>query len=207
MDAFTCEIDRRARDFFDALAPEWDAKTCPEHRVRLAAILQELPIAPEAWILDVGCGNGVLWPMLSPRLGPQGRIVAIDVSGAMLKAAQARHGTAQTLWIQADAATPSLTAGCFDAILCNSVFPHFADQALVMRELASLLKLGGWLAVCHSQSREAINAFHRKVGGLVGGHELPAETEMRRLSEQAGLHVDRLEDLDDRYLMLAKKQS
>jgi hypothetical protein len=73
-------------------------------------------------------------------------------------------------------------------------------------ELARVLRPGGRLAVCHSQSRDTINGFHSSRGGLIGGHFLPDAAGMARIMAHAGLWVASLEDAIDRYLLVAVKR-
>lgn len=198
-------LTARVRAFFDQHAPGWDAGIPPETLPRIAEILDGLDIAPGSRVLDVGAGTGVLAPMLAPRIGPGGRLVSVDISFRMLEAAMPRARAHHTILLQADVAHAPFCAGSFDWVICYSVFPHFLDQAHCLRELRGLLTPGGRLAVCHSRSREEINAFHRTVGDVVGGHTLPAREDMLRLLETAGLRPLALEEGADRYLALAQR--
>src|SRR5712691_592777 len=51
-----------------------------------------LALTPETTVLDVGCGTGASFPLLSARVGPSGRIVGVDNSGGMLHIARQRAG-------------------------------------------------------------------------------------------------------------------
>ena len=196
----------KMRDFFDDRASGWDAGVPPETVERAREILQGLGIEPGSRVLDVGCGTGVLVPMLREQMQDAGFVVATDVSMNMLCEGRKKYCGAFAGWVQSDAACLPLREESFDWILCYSVFPHFGNQRGVVAELAGALKPGGRLAVFHSKSREDINAFHRSVGGEVGGHELPDEPEMRTVLEGAGLTVERIENRGDRYLALAVRQ-
>jgi ubiquinone/menaquinone biosynthesis C-methylase UbiE len=195
----------KIQTFFDERAAGWDAAVPVEIVQRAREIIEGLGIAPGSRVLDVGCGTGVLVPMLREQLEGTGFVVATDVSMNMLREGRKKHGGALAGWVQSDAACLPLRERSFDWILCYSVFPHFLDRRGVVSLLARTLRPGGRLAVFHSKSREDINAFHRSVGGEVGGHELPGEPEMREILEGAGLDVERLENRSDRYLALAKR--
>ncbi|HOH31927.1 MAG TPA: methyltransferase domain-containing protein, partial [Candidatus Hydrogenedentes bacterium] len=94
--------------------------------------------------------------------------------------------------------------GVFDWVFCNSCFPHFEDQRGACDVMAGLLCPGGRLVICHSESREAINALHRSVGGIVGGHELPDDGTFRTMVRRAGLVLESLEDREDAFLLIAR---
>ncbi len=205
---------RDMRRFFDERASRWDAIVSPEHPVRLRRILRRLEIAPKARVLDVGCGTGVLYPILADMLDAEGVVVAVDAAFQMARAAAARMAAdspselAPARWaVQADIAAPPLANDLFDWVICNSCFPHFDDQLAALRAMGSLLRSNGLLAVCHTESRAAINAFHHSVGGLVGGHELPTATVMTEMTAQAGLELLSLEDETERYLLIARKSA
>lgn len=202
MSAYTrLEINRGIRRFFDDRAANWDACVCPEHRGRLAGIVAALLPKPEAHVLDVGTGNGIMLPLLKNWAK---RLTAIDLSGIMLAEAQRRHRDPATDFVQADTLDLPFADGTFSLVLCNSCFPHFSDQERAVRECARVLGPGGRLAICHTQSREAINDFHRKTGGTVGGHELPDDARMAAFLDAAQLRLERMENHPDRYLIVAR---
>ncbi len=82
----------RWREFYDQVAPVWDAMSGEgeENHRRLAhAILAQGWAAPGQPVLEVGCGTGVL----ARALAAQGvRVTALDSSGAMLARLQERTG-------------------------------------------------------------------------------------------------------------------
>ena len=197
--------NRKIRTFFDERAANWDAERDPEFIQRAAAIMDELPLGRGARVLDVGSGTGVLAPMLAPKVGPEGLIVAVDVSGFMLKEAKRKHVACRVAFLQADVMDIPLYGPFFDWIICYSVFPHFTDQAHALAQLTSVLKPKGSLVVCHSQSREAINALHQSVGDVVGGHTIPDHADMTALVQNAALTLTRLHNGSDRYIMVAQK--
>jgi len=59
-------------------------------------------------VVDIGCGTGLNFPWLQEAVGPQGRIIGVDLTDAMLE--QARLRVAKAGWknvelVQADAAS------------------------------------------------------------------------------------------------------
>ena len=44
-----------------------------------------------ATVLDLGCGTGYLTKVLSERVGPEGKVVAVDPDGERLKIARENH--------------------------------------------------------------------------------------------------------------------
>ncbi|HOD51566.1 MAG TPA: methyltransferase domain-containing protein [Candidatus Hydrogenedentes bacterium] len=198
------EMNRRIEAFFDNLAPTWDEAVASRFADRLAAMVDALGIAAGESVLDVGAGTGILARQLVGRVAPNGQVVAVDLSRAMLREGKSLRPDAPVAWIQADVLDPPFARGVFDWVICYSVFPHFLDQQHAMTELAGLLKPRGKLAVLHSQSREAINEHHEKVGDVVGGHTLPGDAGMTILFRNAGLELLRLENREDGFVALAQ---
>ena len=212
MECSARETIRRTRAFFDERAAQWDTMISADHAHRLQRIIESLPIAPDARILDVGCGTGVLFPILAGLLDTRGCVVAVDVSFAMMRETRKRiaqlcnkQATPEHLLLQADVVYPPLRPGSFDWVICNSCFPHFHNQQQAVTAMAGLLSPAGTLIICHTESRAAINELHRTVGGAVGGHALPDAPEMESLVTAAGLQLETLSDQSNAYLLCARK--
>ncbi len=189
------------RQFFDQAAADWDALEVEETHVRLREIVAGLDIAPGAVVLDVGCGTGILLPLLRESMNGDGHIVALDLSGKMLKQASSKGHKA--VYVQGDAQSLPLPEGVFDWVFCNAIFPHFLDKSRALAELRRVLRAGGHLVICHTASRQAINEFHRSAGGIVAHDTIPDEGEMLRLLRETGLVEAQVRDEPDRYLVLA----
>lgn len=191
------------REFFDQAAANWDALETVETHARLREIVTELGIPPGARVLDVGCGTGILFPLLIEATRGQGCIVALDLAGQMLRCAQAKGYP--VVCIQGDAQALPLVEASFDWIICNAVFPHFADKCQALRELNRTLRRHGTLVICHGNDRQTINQIHHSAGGVIAHDMLPDADEMRRLLYQARLRPIEIQDAPDRYVAIARK--
>lgn len=194
------------RDYFDQIAAKWDGILEEKMMTaRLRDIVAGLSIEPRVAVLDVGCGTGVLFPMLLEKVGRDGHIVALDISGKMLKHAKTK-GHPVTV-IQGDAQRLPFPAETFDWVVCNSVFPHFSDKLGALREIHRVLKDGGRLVICHPNSREAVNEIHHTIGGVVAHDTIPPEEETRRLLRDAKLNNAFVRNEPGLYLVLAHRQT
>lgn len=207
---FDCAQHRR--QFFDQAAAEWDALEVEETLIRLREIVAGLDIVPGAAVLDVGCGTGILFPLLLEAMNGAGRVVGLDISGEMLRQAQAKGYPVE--YVQGDAENLPLRDEAFDWAICNAVFPHFPHKLRALGEICRVLRrpepaerrAGGRLVICHTASHQAINEFHRSVGGVVAHDTIPDEGEMLRLLQEAGLVEAQVRDEPDRYLALARRR-
>jgi len=191
--------------FFDDLADRWE-EVAAHDPAKLDELVALLRLAPGERVLDVGTGLGVLVPRLLASVGPAGEVVACDLSSRMIARARERHRAANLRFVHAAAETlePG-SAGIFDALVCYSVAPHFADIPHALERLCALLAPGGRLAVLHSQSRAAINGCHRGAGGPVADDLLPPAAELAALLRGLGLTVTVEIDDDRLYAVVARR--
>ena len=132
-------------------APDWDARTYdrvadPMHRWGLE-VLERLPLAGDERVLDAGCGSGRVTEALAERL-PNGRVVALDASPAMLVEARRRleRFGDRLEYVQADLGLPLPVEGFVDAILSTATFHWVPDHDAMFRNLAAVIRPGGRLA-------------------------------------------------------------
>ena len=95
-------------------------------------------------VLDAGCGGGRYALTLS-RLGA--RVLGVDLSSAVDKAASLCRNFPETLIVQADLSRLPLARGCFDVVFSIGVLHHGPDPRRAFAEIASRVVPGGRLAV------------------------------------------------------------
>ena len=100
-------------------------------------------------VVDVGCGTGLNFPLLQEAIGPEGRIVGIDLSAAMLYQAQGRvagHGWENVDLVCADAAQFVFPQGV-DGVLSTFALILVPECGQVVRNACQALKPGRRLVV------------------------------------------------------------
>ncbi len=153
-------------------------------------------------ILEPGCGTGRLTEVLADRVGPQGRITALDISPKMVEAAQKRLTGRKNVEVHLSAVeTFPLEKGGFGLVICHQVFPHFHDKEKVLKLMSAGLKGDGKLIVFHFIDLDRINDHHRKAGTAVEGDLMPSPEEMKDLFDKAGLEIDFLINDDWGYFL------
>lgn len=108
-------------------------------------VLERLPLAGGEAVVDAGCGAGRLTELLAGRV-PQGRVVALDDSEAMLveaRARMARFGPRVT-FVRADVAA-HVERPPVDAVFSTATFHWVRDHDALFRAVHASLKPGGRL--------------------------------------------------------------
>ncbi|MEW6458919.1 MAG: class I SAM-dependent methyltransferase [Bacillota bacterium] len=193
------------REFFNSLADSWDDLVPPGAASKLAEIVAASGLQKGAHVLDVGCGTGLLVPFLLETVGERGTVTGVDFAAAMVQRAGAKAFGPNVRFVEADVAALPFEPGTFDAVFCNNVLPHLPDKPGALQELNRVLKPGGLLVICHTESREAVNRMHRHIGGPVGADLLPTVEELRQMLLDTGYSVLDLVDGADRFVVRAVK--
>ena len=135
---------------------------------RAQFIVETLAIKPGMEILDAGCGPGRLTVPLARSVGPDGRVVALDIQPGMLARAKAKTeagGVHNVAFINAGLGEGKLAPNHFDRVVLVTVLGEIPNRTAVFGELFHSLKPGGILAIVevifdpHFQSRSAVTAW------------------------------------------------
>ena len=178
------------------MAADWDAATYdriagPQARWG-SSVIERLPLRGDELVLDAGCGSGRVTQQLLDRL-PNGHVVALDASAAMLDEARRRLAAYadRVEYIHADLAAPLPVRRPVEAILSTATFHWVLDHDALFRHLAQVIVPGGRLvAQCGGRGNIAsVEAILEDLGE--GSHRVhyfagPEETEGRLVA--AGFH-------------------
>ena len=105
-------------------------------------------LVPGERVVDVGSGAGFDSFVAAGQVGPEGRVVGVDMAAEVLEEARAtgaalgldqvefREGLAEALPVEDSWA---------DAVISNGVINLCADKRAVLTEIRRVLKSGGWL--------------------------------------------------------------
>jgi trans-aconitate methyltransferase len=152
--------------------------------------LRDAGIVSGMRVLDIGCGMGDVTMLVAQLVGPNGRVVSIDLDQASIETAQRRASTVgldNAAFYQADISTFT-DVKPFDAIVGRLVLEFLPDTAVIIRRLCGLLSPGGimafqeptwkiWLTyTSHLPLRTAVTTIIRDTflaGGVTTEMELP----------------------------------
>ena len=107
-------------------------------------VFDHLELPPDAWVLEVGCGHGLLWEANADRVPPGWTVLLTDFSLGMIGAARRRLGGRWRFAVADGEALPH-PAGRFDAVIADHVLYHVPDRHRAIREMARVLRPHGSL--------------------------------------------------------------
>jgi SAM-dependent methyltransferase len=147
------EFKRATLNQWELAAPGWNEHT-PQIRAWLAnatgAMLGMAGIERGARVLDVAAGAGDQTLDIAERVGPEGSVLATDLSPAILQFAQANARRAGYLNVEtrtADGERLAVEPASFDAAVCRLGLMFLPDPLEGLREMYRALKPGGGICV------------------------------------------------------------
>lgn len=161
--------------------------------------IRKLGIAPDATIVDVGCGPGLLSAPLSAMV-PEGRLVGVDADPKLLDLARARaaaQGRDNARFVEAWADRMPIDSDMGDLSYARFLFQHLPHPVAVAREMARVTKPGGRVVIVDTDDSAIM--VEPPIAGLadivrgsqigqarMGGDRLVGR-KLRRIMHEAGL--------------------
>jgi ubiquinone/menaquinone biosynthesis C-methylase UbiE len=112
--------------------------------------LDILKIAKGAVVADVGAGSGYMTAKLAKRVGPDGKVYAVDIQPEMLRLLGVRmksDNLTNVIPIQSAVDDPRLPPGTLDLELMVDVYHEFSAPQTMLRHLRAALKPEGRLVL------------------------------------------------------------
>ena len=136
-------------------------------------LVDRLDVRSGERVLDVACGTGAVTRVLAGRVGPEGKVVGIDLNPAMLAVADSL-GLVRAEFRQGDATQLPLGDSEFDVAVCQQGLQFVPEPDVALREMARVLRPGGrlglacWNSPADNPAAAAILASAEAVGWLEG---------------------------------------
>lgn len=146
---YLIESYRKKAKHYDITSRFYPVPCYPERAHRLRAV-QALGLRQGDCVVDIACGTGLNFPLIEDMIGPDGRIVGVDMTDAMLGQAQvriAKNGWRNVSLVQADAADFDFPIEV-DAICSTYALTQVFECAEVIARGAAALSVGGhWVVL------------------------------------------------------------
>lgn len=109
--------------------------------------------------LDVACGTGAVTRLLAERVGPEGKVVGLDINPGMLAVARIAAPLPNIEWLEGSAVSMTLPDAAFDTVVCQQGLQFFPDKPAALSEMRRVLKPGGRLALSCWRSIEHMTGY------------------------------------------------
>lgn len=150
------------------------------HRDKYARMMRRIPCDAKQRVLEIGAGTGIYTKFLVKDFNS---VIATDFDADMCK--QGKKFIPDAEWKIADACNLPFPDRSFDGVFGVSILHHVPDRVQAFREVARVLKPGGWFAFCEPN---ALNPFSLLVQTYFREPALTFNG-MRRDARKAGLLV------------------
>jgi ubiquinone/menaquinone biosynthesis C-methylase UbiE len=112
-------------------------------------------------VVDLGCGTGLTFPLIMDKIGPDGKLIGVDISSAMLSVAENRVKLAQ--WqnvelIHSDIEEYDIPAG-INGVISTGVFGYLNKREQVLENIYSSLVQHGRVVIVDGKKPQRWPSF------------------------------------------------
>lgn len=177
----------RSRAFFSESAERWEEVRSGLYGTGVSTLPLFGLLEPEQVLADLGCGTGQLAAAASPFVR---RVVGVDRSPAMLRAARRRFGdeAAAVELRQGDLESLPVDDGEADVAVLSLVLHLVVDPATVLEEAFRILSAGGRLILVDMRAHDRLE-YRETMGHVWPGFDAG---QIRRWLEGAGFEATRV---------------
>jgi arsenite methyltransferase len=138
---FSCEAHMTA-EHFNSLASNRESQ--PDR------VVESLELKPGNTVADIGSGGGYFTILMARKVGPKGKVYAIDIDAELLKYVDAlvkKEGVANVTTVLATESDSGISAKRIDLVFMRNVFHDLKNDTAYFAKLKPLLKDGGRIAI------------------------------------------------------------
>lgn len=165
-------------------------------------ILEEVGLREGHTFIDIGCGEGFFSLAAARMVGPQGRVVGLDINGTAIKNLKERmtnEGMHNSSFVVSKAEEAELCDACADFVFFGIDLHDFEDPEKVLVNARKMLKDGGklvdldWKKKVMSKGPPVWIRF--------------SEAHASKLIEDAGFKIESVNDSGEmHYIIIARKR-
>lgn len=135
--------------------------SCGQNANDTDELLEAMEIGPGSWVADVGSGDGDYTIPMAERVGPSGRVFAVDVDPEKLDELNERlqeNEVEHVTSVYSVEDNPMLPTKSLDAVLVRNAYHHFTAHQSMLRHIKAALKSGGRLVIEESVGTDMVEA-------------------------------------------------
>jgi ubiquinone/menaquinone biosynthesis C-methylase UbiE len=141
------QLQRRIQRYgWDSASEDYEPLWSEQLAAARLALLARAAMQHGERVLDVACGTGLVTFDAARAVGPEGRVLGVDLSGKMVDAARHRASQGEmghVTFARMDAETLALPDGSFDVALCALGLMYVPDPLQAVREMCRIVRPGG----------------------------------------------------------------
>jgi ubiquinone/menaquinone biosynthesis C-methylase UbiE len=142
---------------YDTTAPSYDELYGEEQEAKYQKALKHVNVAADSWILDVGCGTGLLFSHVAPKAQI---LVGVEIShGLLVRAKEKAERLSNVHLVQADADHLPFQNGLFSAVFAFTVLQNMPKPKETLGELKRVTKSDGNLVVTGLKKAFSLDDF------------------------------------------------
>jgi len=180
---------------------QWLERESRAREERPELLLRELTLLPGMTVADIGAGTGYYTWQLAKRVGPDGRVYAVDVQPemiAILASQMAKRGVRNVVSVLGKETTVKLPQASVDLAIMVDVYHELAYPSEVLDSIVDALKPGGRVVFVEYRAEDpaiAIKPLHKM-----------SEPQIRREATAHGLKWERsIESLPIQHAIVFRK--
>ncbi len=138
------------RPVAEIVAAQWALEKDREKADEFGQVARLMGFKPGETVADIGAGSGYYVTRLSPLVGPQGRVLAEDVTPRYLADLDARirkAGLSNVTVVRGEPHDPRLAPGSVDAAILVHMYHEITQPYGLLHNLAAAMKPGGRIGI------------------------------------------------------------
>lgn len=167
-------------------------------------IVEKLALQPGMAVADVGAGTGLFTRLMAPKVGPTGKVYAVDIAKTFVDHTVMSSHARGLKQVEGVVCTPDdakLAPGSVDLVFICDTYHHFEFPYKTMLSIGRALKPGGRVALLDFERIEGVSS------DWTMGHVRAGKEVFQQEIEDAGFElVEELDLFKENYFLVFKKK-
>lgn len=144
------------------IARDWEER---DRWMDVERIFELAGIAPGSRVADLGCHEGYLTVRLAKKVGPEGKVYAVDINEKRLKTLK-EHAKAQNLdnveTVPGETDDPKLPAGALDVVVIMDTYHEMTEYKAILAHVKNAITPGGRIVVIEKMKSHVRDASRKR---------------------------------------------